>query len=197
MNCALKCLLISLSIAAAVAGDKDHPKFNAAPAESYPTHQTQDKVTQAAVPYINAELAEPAFGKANPYAHGILPILLVIKNETGRALRLDLEVSYVNADGSHVEPTPARDVAYLRGAARPANPGVSLPIPKFKKKNPLDTWEIEGRAFAAKMLPPGESVHGFFYFQVNYRPGSKLYVNGISEAGSGKELFYSEIPLEK
>ena len=55
----------------------------------------------------------------------------------------------------------------------------------------------EGRAFAAKMLPPGESASGFFYFQVPHRAGSVLYITGIREASTRRELFYIEIPFER
>jgi hypothetical protein len=67
---------------------------------------------------------------------------------------------------------------------------------KLGKKNPLAKEEIEMRAWAAKMLPPGESAHGFLYFRTGHRSGAKLYVTGLEEAGSGKELFYFEVPLD-
>jgi hypothetical protein len=66
----------------------------------------------------------------------------------------------------------------------------------LKRKNPFDAWEIEGRAFAAKMLPAGESASGFFYFQTGMQRGAKLYLTGIAEADTGRELFYFEVPLE-
>ena len=59
----------------------------------------------------------------------------------------------------------------------------------------VDTWEIEGRAMSAKILPPGESASGFFYFQTIMQPGSMIYLNGLYEAASGKEIFYFELPL--
>jgi hypothetical protein len=34
------------------------------------------------------------------------------------------------------------------------------------------------------------------YFRTGHRSGSNLYVTGLREAGSGKELFFFEIPLE-
>ena len=52
------------------------------------------------------------------------------------------------------------------------------------------------RAWAAKMLPPGESGHGFFYFRTGHRPGAKLYVTGLMDAATGKDLFYFETPLD-
>ena len=65
------------------------------------------------------------------------------------------------------------------------------------KKGPLNTWEIEGRAFNAKMLPAGGSVYGFFYFQTEPIPGSKLYLTGVKDAATGEDYFYFEIPLDK
>ena len=64
------------------------------------------------------------------------------------------------------------------------------------KKNPLDAWEVEGRAFAARMLPPNQTASGFFYFQTGLQRGATIVLNGLSEAASGKDLFYFEIPLE-
>ena len=49
----------------------------------------------------------------------------------------------------------------------------------------------------ARMLPVGESVHGFFYFQTEYQPGAKLYLTGLKDAASGKDFFYFEVPIEK
>jgi hypothetical protein len=72
------------------------------------------------------------------------------------------------------------------------------PLPPLRKhKNPLNVWEIEGRGFAAKLLPPHESANGFFYFQTSNRPGSKFYLTGVKVASSGKDIFYFEIPLDR
>jgi hypothetical protein len=46
------------------------------------------------------------------------------------------------------------------------------------------------------MLPTSQSASGFFYFQTGLQRGATIYLNGLREAGSGKELFYFEIPLE-
>jgi hypothetical protein len=191
-------MIVLLSIAASRADDKDKDHFSPGAASSYPGHQTQEKITIAAVPFVTEEQARTAFGKANPYKYGVLPVLVILENKTGKALRLNLNAEFEEAGGRHLESTPASDVTFIGGDVRvPRVPGTSpLPFPTRRKKGPLNTWEIEGRAFTAKLLPDGDSVYGFFYFQTAQRPGSKLYLTGIKDAASGQDYFYFEVPLE-
>src|SRR5258708_39574058 len=111
-------VMVLLSIAA-WAGDKDKPVFKPGPASSYPGFQSLDKITLAAVPFITEEQAQPAFGKVNPYAHGILPVLVVLENGTGKALRLDLQVEIVLPDREHLGAIPPGAVPRLNGGQRP------------------------------------------------------------------------------
>ena len=192
-------LIVLLSITAAMAVDKDKGRFVPGPASSHPGFQTQEGITIAAVPYITAEQAASAFAKLNPYEHGILPVLVIIENGSGKALRLDLKVQFVDADNHHLDAFPADDVIYYQGVKKPPsltriNP---LPLPRSKKKGPLNTPEIVNRALSVKLIPTGETAYGFFYFEAEYQPGSKLYLSGLSDASSGKEFFYFDLPLEK
>jgi hypothetical protein len=149
------------------------------------------------VAYDTEALASTAFGKMNPYSRGVLPVLVVIQNDSKQSVKLErMDVQYIAADREKIEPTSPRDVPLLRAPKRPNMNGTPLPGLGGRNKNPLGGPEIEGRAFAAKMLPPGESAHGFFYFQTGHRGGAKLYVKGLEEAATGKELFYFEIPLD-
>ena len=188
-----KRLALVLSIAAAFAADKQTP-FKAAPAASYPAHQTSDKVTIGVDPFVMGEKVKTAFGKLDPYQYGILPVLVVIQNDADGAIKLDrLRAEYVGPNRDRVDNTPARDVRYLRSPGRPPiTPGAPQLL---KKKNPLDVWEIEGRAFAALMLPPGQTASGFFYFQTGLQRGATIYLTGMTEAASGRELLYFELPL--
>jgi hypothetical protein len=154
----------------------------------------------AADAYSTEEQTKPPFGKLNPNKHGVLPVLLLLSNTSGTALRLDkMKAAYILPDRQNVDATPAAELPYLTAPTRPKmGPSPVPPIPglgRNNKKNPLSAVEIESRAFAAKMLPPGESAHGFLYFHLTHRPGSILYITGIEEAGTGKELFFVEIPL--
>jgi hypothetical protein len=192
-----KRLALFMSIAAAFAADKDAP-FKAAPAASYPHHQTNGAVTIGAEAYVSGEKIKTAFGKLDPYQEGVLPVLVVMQNDGKETIRLDrLKVEYVGPTTQRVVATPAREVRYVHGPERPGVVRGRLGGMKVKsKKNPLDAWEIEGRAFAAQMLPAGQTAYGFFYFPTAIETGSTIYISGMSEAGSGKELFYFEIPLQ-
>jgi hypothetical protein len=102
-------------------------------------------------------------------------------------------------DRTKIDATPARDIKYIGAKTGPNRIPVSpfpggIPRPA-KSKQPLGEWEIEGRAFAAEMIPPGESASGFFYFQTGHRTGSTLFVSGLKDAAAGRELIYFELPL--
>ena len=58
-------VIVLLSITAVAAADKDKPRFAPGPAASYPSHQTLDKITIAAVPYITDAETATVFGKLN------------------------------------------------------------------------------------------------------------------------------------
>jgi len=193
-------LIVLLSIPAAMAVDKDKGRFVPGPAASYPGHQTQEGITIAAIPYITEEQAKSAFAKLNPYEHGILPVLVIVENGSGKALRMDLKVQFVDPDNHHLDAFPPEDLIYYQGVRKPPHLGpptsLPIPLPRSNKKGPLNTPEIVNRALSVKLIPSGEKAYGFFYFEAEYSPGSKLYLNGLSDASSGKEYFYFDLPLE-
>lgn len=174
--------------------------FQAKSVQEYPHKQTSEKVTIAAGQFITDDQTKDAFGKVNPWRSGILPVLVVVRNDNAFALRVDrLRFIYVLPDRTRVESTPAGELRFLRGAKQPSNtPGPSVGGIKLGKstKNPLAAWEIEGRAFAAKVVPPGQSASGFVYFQTaTSSDAASLYISGLVNATTGNELYYFEIPL--
>ena len=187
-----------MSIAAGRGADNGKPEYRALPVSQFAHRQTSENVTIAAQPYETDEETKDPFGKVNPYRYGVLPVLLVIQNNGAEAIRVDrMKLTYVLPDRTRVEATPAQELKYLRGASRPST--VSGPIGvKIGRapKNPLGEWEIEGRAFSAKMLPPGQTASGFFYFQVpQSSAAASVYIAGLRNAVTDKELYYFEIPL--
>jgi len=168
-------------------------------AGAYPHHQTSEKITIAAEPMETDEQAHEAFGKVNPYRYGVLPVLLVIQNDGPDAIKVDhIKLIYSLPDGSRIEATPAQDVRFIHGTQAPnrlPGPAGGITI-KRTPKNPLAEWEIEGRAFAAKMVPAGQSASGFVYFQLEHSSAAaSVYISGLEDPVSGKELYFFEIPM--
>jgi hypothetical protein len=187
-----------MSIAAAFAADKDTATFRPPPAAGLDHRQTNAQITIGVDAYVAPDKVKTAFGKLDPYQYGILPVLVVIQNDGDKTIRLEhLKAEYLGPNHDRVDATPAKEVRYVRGPERPGvitGPGGKPKI--LSKKNPLDAWEIEGRAFAAQMLPAGQTASGFFYFRTGLQRGATIYLNGLTEAATGKELFYFEIPLQ-
>lgn len=200
-----KILIAVLSIAAAglwlpLHGQKNAAPFRPKPASDYPSHQTIGPLKLAAVAYETDGDTKPLFGgKVNPNEYGALPILLLLENTGDETYLLDrLQILYRTSDGQKIEPTKATDLPYLIGVKRPSSGvGYPSPIPLPKRKNPLSAIEFDLRAWAAKMLLKRESAHGFLYFQTRHGRNSILYVSGIREASTGKEVFFAEIPIDQ
>src|SRR5271163_3845559 len=112
---ALWTCLIIVTVSALLLADK---KFSPGPASSYQAKQTNDRITVAVAAYDTEELAHSAFGKLDPNQFGVLPVLVVIQNDTDQALKLDhIEAEYTGVDGRHLENTPASDVQTLGGTS--------------------------------------------------------------------------------
>jgi hypothetical protein len=189
---------IALAVGAAVVGTSAEDKpFRAGAASDY-AHQTSEQVTIGAKSYDTQELTAEAFGKKTDLLkYGVLAVLVVIENKRQKTLDLrNLEVNLVAADGRHAGPVSPEDIPFLgkRSKTPTMNP---VPNPLPKKKNPLNAPQIVERAFAAKMLPPGDSTSGFFYFEARPEAGDKLYLNGLRDTPSGKEILYFEFGLDR
>ena len=190
-------LAIQPPVQPAFAADKE--TFQAKPSDQYANKQTTDGVTIAAEAFTTDEQTKTAFGKLNPWRYNILPVLVVIRNNSPNSVRLEkMHLEYELPDHSKVDSTRASDVKYSKGPSRPPKmvTGPLGGVHVAGSKNPLNVPEIELRAFSAKMLPPGESASGFVYFETDVESqGASLYITGLENASTGKELYYFEIPL--
>ena len=179
--------------------------FKVKPAGEYPARQDQGDVTVAVKPFQTDNEVEEAFGKAKPLKYGFLPVLVVIDNDSDHSLNLErLEVRFITSRGDGLEPTSGEDLTFYQPSTRPKErpryiPSVpGLGRPKLKK-GPLAQPEITGREFKAPVIGPRSSASGFFYYETGTGsdpiPGANIYISGIRNLNTGKELFYFEIPL--
>ena len=84
---AIPALFAVFAVFAVFAADKNSLTFSAKPVSAYPARQTNDKVTVAAAPFDTGALAQSAFGKSNPNRFGVLPMLIVIRNDSPQTRR--------------------------------------------------------------------------------------------------------------
>ena len=186
--------LVFMSIALAFAANPDKG-FRAGAPDQY-AHQANDGVTIGARRFDTMDATKPVFGKkADLNRYGVLPVLLVIQNDRKQSLDLqNLEVKLEAADSHSIIPLTASEVPFIAVPVNQPTMGPKSPLSR-RHKNPLNVPEITTLAFAAKMLPAGDKASGFFYFRAASEPGMRLYVSGVYERPSGKELLYFEIPL--
>ena len=205
-NCMQRALttVVSVVFLAVIAWPKE--SFTTRAADKYPAKQAQAGVVVAVKPYRTEKEVKAAFGKAKPYKHGVLPVLVVITNRSDHALGLDgLKVRFITADREGLEPISPEELAYLKLDAKPKKrPHYLPPIPGVwrggVRKGPLAKPEFEQRAFKAPVIPPESSVSGFFYYLTGNLPdpvpGSAIYLSGVKDLNTGRELFYFEISLD-
>jgi len=197
MRVARKLLMLSLCGLVALAVVWAQSTFKAKPAAEYPSHQDLGKLKVAAVKFESDEETKPAFGKVNPNEYGVLPVYLILENTGEQTLLLDRMKVAFQFSGGEIAPTLPGDLPYLISPKKPnTGPTVPIPIPLPKKKNPMGGVELQTRAWSAKTLLKGESATGFFYFQARYRKNAKIYITGIREGVTNKELFYVDVAMD-
>ncbi len=143
-------------------------------------------------------MVHEVFGKKVDFErYGVSPVLVVIQNDRKQTIDLrSIEVSLVAADGRHAQAVKPDDIQLLAGRGqRPQE--VPMPIRLPKRKASIASPEISQHAFSAPMLAPGDSASGFFYFEAAVEPGDKLYVSGLQEAPSGKDIMFFEFPVRQ
>jgi hypothetical protein len=188
---------ITIAVVAAsllVGADK---QFHPGPASSY-AHQGSDNVMVGARAYDKPDDIEAAFGKKIDFQrYGLTAVLVVIENNRKHTLDLrSMEVNIVAADGKHFPPMKASEVQLLaRNGKRPPQVPLSVPLPK--KKASITGPEIESHAFITEMLAPNDTASGFFYFNGTVEHGDKLYISGMQETPSGRDITYFEFPFEE
>lgn len=181
-------------------GAQENARFEPRPVAGYRLRQTVQKVTLAVEPYDTPEKVKQAFGKADPFRFGLLPIFLLIANDSDRALRLEnMRVQLITSDGQSADAVPGEDMLRT-GPVKPPNlggpkiPGIGRKQRKLKEQD----WVIKAREFVAPAIAAGTKEYGFFYFRVakTRLPGSKVYIRGLRDAQTGQELLYFEVNLD-
>lgn len=188
------------------AGDKPSTTLQRAThAKTYPAHETHDDegVSIAIDPF---DMPDKTAGFKVKYKdNGILPVRLIISNDSDKTVMLDdLQIKYITVSRDKLEPLATQDL--YRRLARTGNipgkkPPVPLPLPhKTKPAVPKeDIAEIDSMQFSIVPVTAHSTNSGFLFFDISGietpEAGAHVYISGIKV--NGKELFYFDIPLEK
>ena len=122
----------------------------------------------------------------------MLPVYVVFFNTSKDALRLDALEITLERGRERFPQVPAAEVSRRVNKFKEPN-GVKPP----KIKSPVSS--IVNQEFLLKMVPPGETAGGFLYFDgfsfplTHGQDDTRVYLNKIQWAASGRELLYFEI----
>jgi hypothetical protein len=201
-------LLGSLALALfAFAKQEAQPPPKAFHARTYPALDVHasEQVAIAADPF---DMPDKAAFMAVPYQeNGILPIRLIISNDSDHPLNLSQMVAQMDTVNPRAKLKPLELADLERRLSRQTRRGDEVklsPLPGRNKAKPLvkKEWqdELEALHFKWLVVEPHASVSGFLYFDVrdldHPLAGGHLYLTGIRD-DRGTELLFFDIALEK
>ena len=199
-------LFLAAGAPSAFAAKKEAPPVLAASA--YPAHDTHDKehVTIAAEPFDTRAKGE--FFRNDYAGHSILPVRLVIQNDSDAPLDLNqARMQFIAADGTKLPAATPEELnrrlfrfTDIKQKRIPGTPITYKPTPVDKKI--LD--DDKDFSFSQTVIPPHSSASGFLFYdikEVDDPPlqGAELYVKMIhaKEGTKDDELFGFSVPFDK
>lgn len=190
----------------AFAAKKEAPPALAATA--YPAHETHDKekVTIAAEPFDTR--AKGSFFRNDYAGHSILPVRLVIQNDSDAPLDLNqARMQFIAADGTKLPAATPDELnrrlfrfTDIKQKRIPGTPITYRPTPVDKKI--LD--DDKDFSFSQTVVPPHSSASGFLFYDIKELDdpplkGAELYVKMIhaKEGSKDNELFGFSVSFDK
>ena len=194
------------AVPSAFAAKKEAPPALAATA--YPAHETHEKehVTIAAEPFDTR--AKGGFFRNDYAGHSILPVRLVIQNDSDAPLDLNqARMQFIAGDGTKLPAATPDELnrrlfrfTDIKQKRIPGTPITYRPTPVDKKI--LD--DDKDFSFSQTVVPPHSSASGFLFYdikEVDDPPlkGAELYVKMIhaKEGSKENELFGFSVPFDK
>lgn len=195
-----------------LAGTAAHAAKREAPpvlaASAYPAKDTHEKehVTLAAEPFDTRAKGE--FFRNDYAGHSVLPVRLVIQNDSDTPLDLNqARMQFIAADGTKLPAATPDELNRrlfrfkdIKEKRVPGTPITYRPTPVDKKI--LD--DDKDFSFSQTVIPPHSSASGFLFYDINEVDdpplrGAELYVKMIHAKADGKdsELFGFSVPFDK
>ncbi|HXZ11500.1 MAG TPA: hypothetical protein VEG64_03825 [Candidatus Sulfotelmatobacter sp.] len=204
-------LWFPMPVLAQTAGTAPAPAKPKADAPASMPRDEHDGLSIAVDPYADPQRAKEKFGKANPVDIGVLPLEVIIRNDTDHPIRLNLatvqlEVRLKNGGRQDIGWLSAEEVAsaiaHPSGSVNPSArrlPPVGIPLPTKDKKTEKLAEILRPLTLDSDVVAPRGTIHGFLYFNLNrdmsLAPAASLYVPDAAIVPSNKPLMFFEVPL--
>jgi len=207
-------IVLFLLLAAAVAPSPAGLAAQEAPPEDarFTARDAHQGVTIAARPPVDAAEAEALFGKgAAPVRAGLLAVEMLIINDRGESIFINLGRITLLRNGDKFEPVSPAEAAlllYPPPEGRSPNLGPQpiplprrSPLPKDKKRAEREEAEaaLRSRRFRTHTVPPAGRARGFLYFDLGETDAEltrmQLYIPEVNDAETNDGLLFFEIAL--
>jgi hypothetical protein len=200
--------LCAISTPYALAADKKAPPPK--PAAEYPANDahTDDHVTIAIDP-CEAE-KDCSFFRLPYVAHSMLPVRIIITNDSDTALSLDdVRMQFISADNDKLPAANLDDLnrrMFTFRSAQPTTiPGIPIAIhhpPAIDKKIIQDDQDF---SFQTTTVAPHSTLAGYLFYDIKQfdqtdtdpLKGAQIYIKMIRTADKKRELFAFTIPFNK
>ena len=197
--------LCALTLALATRAEKPRKPKLPLPAAQYPMHITHDGVTIAAEPGDTKE-ARPDT-RLDYFAHGLLPIRVIVTNESTEPVSLDdARIHFIAADDTDLPAATPDDMErrfFTMKSATGTKLPLDLPIPitigkkDFQKKIQQDDDDF---GFKTTTIAPHTTVAGYLYYDIQDLPApplghAYLQLRRVRFATSNRVIENFEIPL--
>jgi hypothetical protein len=165
--------------------------------ESYPASLTSEGITIAVEPLFNDALAARVFDKDDIVTRGIMPLAIVIFNDSDFPVKVDARSIELIRDDDHIRtlnPKEAVNRIYKKDTIRF---GQSLKIADEKALSDFDEKFLMG-----KVIAPHSKGGGFLYLQmfafkdpVSYLSSAAVYIPNVYRQDDGSRLMFFEFDL--
>ncbi len=205
MNQRVALLVSTLLLACASA----YPQTNPTPTTASDlSHDHHDGMDVSVDPYSDSTRAKEKFGKANPLEAGILPVEVLLRNETDQAVRIKLDTIQLSVQTSNggrqdidsLSPVQVADlVAHPGGPPEPKARRLPVPLVSKDKKTQKLAEILQPLSLDADVVPPKSMIHGFLFFNlsrdISLVGSSSLYIPDAVVIPTNQPLMFFEIPL--
>ena len=178
----------------------------AKPASEYAANDTHadEHVTIAAEPCDDPKLC--SFFRLPYIQHGLLPVRVIITNDSDRALSLDdARLQFISANEDKI-PAATEDDINRRIFTLHSTQPIHIPLDPFPiKRTPVDkkiTQDDNDFGFQTTVVKPHSTLAGYLFYDISglddpALKGAQLYIKMVHALDPDQELFAFTIPFDK